>query len=142
MILSQACKYGLQAVLYLAEHGSEPILRKEIAEKLDIPPFFLAKILQDLSRRGLLLSYKGRGGGFTLARPAGNIRLIDVVEAIEGTGFSDECVLGLPDCSDESACAVHAKWKLAKAEILSMLGEKSVKELVSEVPRSGQSKDE
>ena len=110
--------------------------------KLDIPPFFLAKILQDLSRRGLLLSYKGRGGGFTLARPAGNIRLIDVVEAIEGTGFSDECVLGLPDCSDESACAVHAKWKLAKAEILSMLGEKSVKELVSEVPRSGQSKDE
>ena len=57
------------------------------------------------------------------------------VEAVEGAGFADDWVLGLPSCSDECACVVHAKWGVAKAEILAMLGEKRVKELVSEVPR-------
>ena len=55
MMLSRACKYGLQAVLHLARHDGRPLVSKEISQALNIPQHFLAKILQDLSRRGLLL---------------------------------------------------------------------------------------
>jgi Rrf2 family iron-sulfur cluster assembly transcriptional regulator len=132
MILSRACKYGLQAVLHLARHDQRPLLSKEIAQALSIPQHFLAKILQDLSRRGLLQSFKGRGGGFKLARPADNIRLLDVVETIEGGEFDAGCVLGLRECSDEKACPVHYQWKQIKAQILSMLSDKSVRGLLED----------
>lgn len=132
MILSRACKYGLQAVLHLARHDQRPLLSKEIAQALSIPQHFLAKILQDLSRRGLLQSFKGRGGGFQLARPAHKIKLLDVVETIEGGEFDAGCVLGLRDCSEEKACPVHNQWKEIKAQILRMLSDKSVKGLLDD----------
>ena len=132
MILSRACNYGLQAVLHLARHDGRPLLCKEISQALNIPQHFLAKILQDLSRRGLLQSFKGRGGGFKLARSADEIKLLDVVETIEGTELDAECVLGLSECSDEEACPVHHQWKQIKAQILNMLSEKSVKGLLED----------
>ena len=130
MILSRACKYGLQAVLHLARYDDRPVLSKEIAQALDIPQHFLAKILQDLARHGLLQSFKGRGGGFKLARPANKIKLLEVVETIEGGDFDDGCVLGLRECSDEQACPVHYQWKEIKNQILGMLTEKDVKGLL------------
>ena len=132
MILSRACKYGLQAVLHLARHDERPLLSKEIAQALSIPQHFLAKILQDLSRRGLLQSFKGRGGGFQLARSADEIKLLDVVETIEGGEFDAGCVLGLRECSEEKACPVHYQWKEIKAQIFSMLSDKSVKGLLDD----------
>ena len=74
MILSQACQYGLQATIYLAVQGDTPVLSKDIATQLGIPPHFLAKILQELSKRGLLLSIRGRGGGFKLSRDPNPVR--------------------------------------------------------------------
>ena len=136
MILSQACQYGLRAVLFLALDNSEPVLSKEIAAKLQIPPHFLAKILQDLSRRGLLLSFKGRGGGFRLARPADQIRLQDIVLAIEGEGFGKKCVLGLAECNEEIPCPVHSQWAPIKQEIWRMLGEKSIQQLVRDAAQT------
>jgi Rrf2 family protein len=122
----------MQAVIYLARHNAAPVLSRRIAEELGIPQHFLAKILQDLTRRGLLQSFKGRGGGFQLARSASAIRLLDVVEAIDGREFIDGCVLGLPECSTESACLVHSQWSLIKARIMTMLGEKSLDELIED----------
>lgn len=134
MILSRACKYGLQAVIYLArQEDRSPVLSKRIAEDLDIPQYYLAKILHDLSRQGLLKSFRGRRGGFKLARSADSIRPLEVVEAIEGRGFCDGCVLGiLPECPERAACVVHSQWSAIKSQIIAMLGEKSVRELIEE----------
>lgn len=136
MLLSQACQYGLRAVLYLAMDNTEPVLSKEIATKLHIPPHFLAKILQDLSRRGLLLSFKGRGGGFRLARPADRIKLEDIVLAIEGESFGKKCVLGLAECNEEIPCPVHTQWAPIKEEIWRMLRGKDILQLVREAAQA------
>ncbi len=135
MILSQPSKYGLRAVLYLAKHDPELVQGKEIAEALDIPVSYLAKILQDLSKRSVLVSSKGRGGGFKLARPANEITLMDVVESIEGSSFVGGCVLGLGECPGEEPCPLHDRWTLIKAEILDMFVAESVMQLVEDGSR-------
>ena len=134
MILSQACKYGLQAVIYLAQQDPRsPVPSKEIAEDLDIPQYFLAKILHGLNRQGLLKSFKGRGGGFSLARAADSISPLEVVEAIEGRGFIDGCVLGT-ECSERAVCVVHPQWSAIRSQIIAMLGGKSVGALTRDMP--------
>ncbi|MBI4558402.1 MAG: Rrf2 family transcriptional regulator [Candidatus Hydrogenedentes bacterium] len=134
MFLSQASKYALQAILFMAQQPTESKQSKEIAEALRIPRHFLAKILQDLSKRGLLQSSKGPGGGFKLAQPADETRLIDVVQAIEGNRFGAGCALGLPECSETDPCPLHNQWAGIKDGIFSMLSDKSVRELLSETP--------
>jgi Rrf2 family transcriptional regulator, iron-sulfur cluster assembly transcription factor len=130
MIISQACKYGLRAMVYLAEHGDNPVLSRDIARELTIPEHFLAKILQDLSRNRLLNSFKGRGGGFRLARPASQLKLIEVIEAIDGPEFGQGCLLGLPECSDETPCPLHYQWSDIKSTILHMLDRTSIQHVV------------
>jgi Rrf2 family protein len=129
VILSQSAKYALRATIYLADHGEGPHLSREIAEALDVPAQYLAKILQDLARHGLLISAKGRGGGFRLAQPADQIVLLRVVRAIDGERFGEGCALGLPDCSDEAPCALHGAWKELKGEILGMLENTNLSDL-------------
>ena len=127
MIVSQTCKYGLRAVIYLARHESTPVLSKQIAEDLDIPQPFLVKTLRNLCAGGLLQSSKGKRGGFKLARPAETIRLLDVVEWIDRSDFAQACALG-PDCSELATCLFHSQW----STIIRMLGEKGIKELLEE----------
>ena len=132
MLISQACKYGIRAVLYLAQHDPGPLLSRDIAKALTIPEHFLAKILQDLSKAKLLHSSKGRGGGFRLARPARDIKLLEIVQAIDGQHFGEECVLGLPACSGTSPCALHSRWAFIKRDILQMMTAQSIEGLAHE----------
>ena len=121
MMLSQASKYALRATIYLAERPKGNHLSREVAAGLAVPAQYLAKILQDLVRAGLLTSAKGRGGGFRLALSPERISLLEVVRAIEGERFAQGCVLGLPTCSDEAPCALHSVWKQARTEFLQAL---------------------
>lgn len=132
MLLSQTCKYAIRAALHLAQHDATPLLSRDIARALDVPEHFLAKVLQDLARARLLHSTKGRGGGFRLAQPASDIKLLEIVQAIEGPYFGDGCVLGLPECSNENACPLHYQWVEVKTSILQLLAQKSLGELVAE----------
>ncbi|MEW6752423.1 MAG: Rrf2 family transcriptional regulator [Candidatus Latescibacterota bacterium] len=132
MIISQACKYGLRAMVYLAQRGRAPVLSRDIAKELHIPEHFLAKILQDLSKNKLLHSFKGRGGGFRLARAPQAIRLLEVVEAIDGPDFGQGCLLGLPVCSEEAPCPLHHQWSDIKATMLHMLEQTSIQQVIEE----------
>ncbi|MDA2933032.1 Rrf2 family transcriptional regulator [Acidobacteria bacterium AH-259-D05] len=134
IIFSRTCEYALQAVLYLASQPPDtPILQRDISRALNIPTHFLGKVLQLLSRSGLVISRKGKTGGFLLARAPKNISLHDIVEAIDGTDFLDACILGFPGCGDDSPCPVHSKWKPAKQIILQMLENSSVEALSKEL---------
>ncbi len=123
-MLSQTSKYAVHAIMYIAEHDSAPVLRSEIAEALQIPSNYLAKVLNRLTIRGILDSTRGPSGGFTLMRPAHEIALIEVVEAIDENVALDECAFGLPYCGRHTHCKVHARWAKIRQEILSMLNEK------------------
>lgn len=128
-------KTGLHAVRALALLAGLPEGERAgatvIAERIDAPPNYLGKLLRDMVRDGLVESQKGPGGGFRLARDAGQIRLLDVVESIEQITRWDGCFLGFPECSEDQPCAVHPRWKQLRDEYLEMLSETTIEDLVS-----------
>lgn len=130
IMFSRACEYGIQATLYIATKPERRVGIKEIAAELNIPVHFLAKILQALSEKGVLASFKGVHGGFTLQSPPNEIRLIDVVAAIDGLDFFENCVLGFPGCGTGKPCPVHARWGRVRDEIHEMLSEDSLADLL------------
>jgi len=123
--------------MYLALKRSDrmtPI--KELTQSLRIPFHFAAKILQRLARKGLLVSLKGRAGGFGLGVAPTEITLFHIVEAIDGVEFTRRCVLGLPACSVENPCALHETWREERDRIYKMLVRKSVAEMAREMKNS------
>ena len=133
IIFSRQCEYALQAVLYLAlKPAGEMTSIKELTRRLELPYHFVAKILQRLTRKGLLNSLKGPTGGFTLGMPARDITLFHIVEAIDGTDFTKTCVLGFPECSGKNPCAAHEKWGVLRDGIYGMLVEKNIAQMASE----------
>lgn len=138
MLFSRACEYGIRAMLYLAARADDgPVLVRDIAGRLKMPFPFLAKIAQTLARQGLLRSHKGPGGGIALARPAGEITLLQVVEAIDGLDLTKDCVLGIPECSDEAPCPLHAQWGEIQGRIVEMLSRQSIAEVAEQLQRNG-----
>lgn len=134
MLLSRACEYGIQALLYLAMRPESSFVSiKEIAEKQNISFHFLGKTLQILTQRGLLVSYKGPHGGVSLAKPAKDITLAEIVEAIDGLDFLDQCVIGLGKCIDNQPCPLHFPWMKIKDEIIKMLTQTSLEYLAKEI---------
>ncbi|MBP1647146.1 MAG: putative transcriptional regulator [Bacteroidetes bacterium] len=122
LIFSRQCEYALQAVLYLAlKPSGEMTPIKELAKALKIPYHFLGKILQDLTRKGLLSSHKGPTGGFALDMPSKEITLFHIVDAIDGADFTQTCVLGFPECSGKNPCSAHEKWSQLREGIYQML---------------------
>jgi len=138
IIFSRQCEYALQAVIYLALRGEgERTSIRDLTKKLDIPYHFLAKILQDLSRKGLLSSVKGPGGGFSLGMPARDITLFHIVEAIDGVDLTQKCVMGFSECSGRHPCSVHNSWAGLRDGIYAMLVGKNVAQLAAEMKQPG-----
>jgi Rrf2 family protein len=134
LIFSRQCEYALQAVLYIAlKPQGEMSSIKEMTKKLDIPYHFLGKILQDLSRKGLLKSLKGPTGGFALGMPAKDMTLFHIVEAIDGVDLTSKCVMGFPECSGKNPCAVHDQWAGLRDGIYKMLVNKHVAEMAKDM---------
>jgi Rrf2 family protein len=110
-------RYALHATLTIAEMAGEerPVRAIEIARTLSIPANYLAKILHALARAGVLVSERGRNGGFRLARSPSEIRLIEIVEGFDMLGSQRQCLLGRGACSEHDSCPVHREWLLASA---------------------------
>ena len=141
-MLSNTCKYGLRAIVYIAGNNAEgkKIGIKKISSDLDLPMPFLAKILQSLAKKKILHSSKGPNGGFSLARPAKEIYLIEVVKAIDGDDVFSRCVLHNDNCMsiDQSkvACALHGDYVKQRKRIEKLFETKSVYSLVSTAKNS------
>jgi Rrf2 family iron-sulfur cluster assembly transcriptional regulator len=132
MIYSRSTEYAIRALVHLAQvpEGRYAMV-KQIAAEENIPAHFLAKILQQLVRKGLLRSSKGPTGGFCLRRPAGEIRLMQLVEALDGLTNYQKCVSGLSECTDGAPCAMHDSWKTLRSRIMNYLETTTIAELVS-----------
>lgn len=141
MIYTETGRYAIRALLYLADHlSAKTVTASEIAASEDIPPYYLAKVLKDLSNAGILSSVRGRGGGFQLSRPAGDISVLEVLEAAEDLSRRVKaCVLGLDDCNSDVPCAMHEYWSSFREHTLETLGRLTVADLLQELhdKRSG-----
>jgi len=105
---------------------------KEIADELNLPAPFLGKILQSLARHKLLLSTKGPNGGFSLAREAIDITLMDIIEIVDGTESFDTCLIRTSKCDDETPCAIHEKVTEIRKNLKLMFVTQSIADLAGE----------
>ena len=130
MIYSRSSEYAIRAFVHLAQvpEGKYEMV-KHIAADEEIPSHFLAKILQQLARKGLLRSSKGPTGGFSLRVAAHEIRLLDIVESLDGLQEYERCASGLAECSDEMPCALHDSWKALRSRIMDYLGRNTIADL-------------
>jgi Rrf2 family protein len=126
-MLSQKARYALRAMVELARAGPEQQLTSgEIAARADAPRKFLEAILLELSRRGLVLSRRGKFGGYVLARPAAEISFAEVIRVIDGPLALAPCVSQMAfrkcdDCTDLETCALRPALRRARdatAEVL------------------------
>jgi len=130
MELTRKGEYAIRAVLYLARQSSGRLSQVgEIAESAGVPRTFLSKILQQFTRTGLVASFRGAGGGFTLARDPAEITLLEVVEAIEGPVLPNRCLVGEGSCERDGACRVHEVWGRVRDEMVSILSGVTIEEL-------------
>lgn len=134
VIFSKKCEYALQAILYLASREKdENISARDISKKLGIPKEFISKILQSLVHVKIVGSKKGKDGGFYLSKSPSKIRLIDIVEAIDGNEIFTICVLGFPNCSSSSPCPVHVKWNKLRNMAYDMLSSETIDKFKNKV---------
>lgn len=138
MIYTDSGKYAIRALTCMAgeEDRQKPVSAADVAEAENIPPFYLAKVLQDLARADLLNSVRGRGGGFLLKRPAKNIKVLQILEAVENIKrITTECVLGLDQCNDSVPCPMHETWKHFRENFLQQITELTLEDLALELAR-------
>ena len=121
MIFSNPSEYAIRALSELVIMAADPnhgsgrkpgfVMLDKLVENGTLPREFLAKIFRQLVEGGILLSAKGPGGGFALARPAHEISVLQVIEAVDGATRTDACVVGLSRCDDTMPCPQHDLFK-------------------------------
>ncbi len=133
-MFSKACEYGIRAVLFIAKQSNNDLRSNisEIAEAVDSPEPFTAKICQELARNKIILSKKGPNGGFYLKKDA-TIKLSHIVKAIDGDKIFNECALGLHACSSANPCPLHNQFVEVRNGLKKMCEKTSVMELAQEI---------
>ena len=128
--LSKKADYGLIALKHLAIHSDASISAREIALQYHIPAELLAKVLQKLARKGLVVSQQGTNGGYVLARDPSQISIVDVVEALDGPISITPCEKG-EDCQQLQVCSVRDPLLKVRAKVVRVLGDTSIFELAA-----------
>lgn len=131
--LGRRADYGIRATIDLARHHDSGLRRKarEIAEAMDIPPTYVAQVLAELVRAGLVASTAGRSGGYVLARPPEEVTLLAVIRAVDDDPGSNVCVLRGGPCRWEDRCAVHDPWFEAQQAMLERLEQTTFARLIA-----------
>jgi Rrf2 family protein len=133
--LSKKADYALMAMKHLATRAdAASASAREIAEQYDIPVELMAKVLQQLARRGLLTSHQGTRGGYRLARSTGSISVADIIQAIDGPLTVTACSTEAENCGQYSKCSVRDPLWRIKDRILSALATCSLQEIATDPP--------
>jgi Rrf2 family protein len=129
--LTKKADYGLMALKYLAEHTDNGAhSAKDVAEAYHIPPQLLAKILQVLTRAGILVSTAGTNGGYALARPAAEINAFEVIRAIDGPLFITSCITIHGTCDLHGHCTIKEPLRKVNDSIKDLLSDIHIADLV------------
>lgn len=131
MMLSRESQYGLEGLVVLARQPRGRVIQlRAIADVGRLPRGFLSRIFQKLRRYNVVTSHRGVVRGYALARPAGDICLREIFEAIEGPNLFDRCIFSRP-CDTENACHLHAGWAAMRAGLWHMMEETTLEQMAS-----------
>jgi Rrf2 family protein len=134
-MLGKATEYAIRALVYVYmqnQAGRRPGF-KEIAEKIDSPEQFTAKILQTVAREKLVSSVKGRGGGFFFDQPAVPLSLYEVIRVMEGELFFSNCGFGLQHCNSENPCPLHDDYSPVREGFFSLVKTVTIQSLAAKI---------
>jgi Rrf2 family protein len=129
-MLSQTVEYALRAALFVAKSHPRPLPVSDIAEAVEAPRGYLAKILSDLARDGIMESSRGPGGGFRLSLDPAAFALVDIVHAIDGAE-PRRCLLGHGRCGDNPHCTAHARWAPIASDVDAFFGKTTLADLLN-----------
>ena len=132
MRLTRAGEYAVRCMLFLSSLGVGQIAgRKQIAGEMEIPDQFLGKIAQQLARVGFIEIVQGAKGGYRLLVSPDELTLLDVVEAVIGEIFLNDCIMRPSACNRSQACAVHRVWDKARRQLRETLQEATFASLLA-----------
>ncbi len=134
-MLSKPTEYALRALVYIAmvnHTGNRPGF-KEIARETDSPEPYMAKILQQLTRAGLVNSSKGRGGGFYFDQPEAPLPLYEVILIMEGKQFFEKCGFGFKSCDADHPCPLHFEYAKIRENFYNLVKKETIQSLASKV---------
>ena len=131
MEISRRADYGVRVIIDLAALPKDGrVSTSEIADRQNIPGPFLAKIISQLSLSGLVSTYRGSGGGVSLTRPASEISLLQVIEALDGPLQLNRCAIEPEACPRTGHCPAHQIWARAQKDLTKLLGGTTFGDLV------------
>jgi Rrf2 family iron-sulfur cluster assembly transcriptional regulator len=133
MRITQEDDYALRVVLYLYKHGGgERVEAKVISESENVPLRFLLKLLRKLVRAGIVKSFRGTGGGYQIAKPASEVTLRHVIEAIEGPIYMNKCLYdeGMCNLKRTQSCEIHAALESFQSKMLSQMDDITFEEIL------------
>ncbi|MCP2520924.1 Rrf2 family transcriptional regulator [SCandidatus Aminicenantes bacterium Aminicenantia_JdfR_composite] len=129
--ISTKGRYGTRAIIDLAIHYSNrPVLLKDVAKREEIPIRYLEQIVIPLKVAGLVKSVRGAKGGYKLARAPEEIKLSEVINALEGPCCLVECVSDPDYCDRIEICPAHEVWKIATENLRKLFDSITIKDLV------------
>lgn len=131
-MFSKTCEYAIRALIFIAQKSKDGsrVGIKDISAGIDSPEYFIAKILQDLSRKGFVQSAKGPNGGFYMDENNLKLSVADIVREIDGDKLFSGCGLGLKECSEDHPCPIHNDFKHIRQEIKDMLDNSKIEMFV------------
>jgi len=133
--LSTRGRYGLRAMVRLARgHGEGPVLMSAISKREEVSRKYLHTLLTALREAGLVTSARGARGGYSLARPPGEIRVSEVLEALEGEVVLVDCLSEEGCCALEERCSVRGVWKRMNDAVVAVLDDVTLADLVRDTP--------
>jgi len=122
-MFSKTCEYAIRALIFIAQKSKDGsrVGIKDISSGIDSPEYFIAKILQDLSRKGFVQSAKGPNGGFYMEGKDLEQSVADIVREVDGDKLFSGCGLGLKECSEDHPCPIHNDFKHIRQKMREML---------------------
>lgn len=132
MLLSNSSIYGLRAAVLLASKKNRDFITiRELSDELNISFYFLTKVLQQLTKSEILISYKGPNGGVKLARPGNSITFMDIITSIEGDKLFRDCALGLHNCGLLEPCPLKNDWQQLQANVKELMESATLEDLAN-----------
>ncbi|HEX9780679.1 MAG TPA: Rrf2 family transcriptional regulator [bacterium] len=130
-LYNKECEYAIRALVELAAPARKGRrTARAVCRRAGIPEAFARKAVQRLSQRGLLKAVRGPGGGYALAVEPRAVSVLDIITAIEGEGALEQCVMGLPACTDQRSCPMHGVWTSARRVLLDRLRSTTLRDLI------------
>jgi Rrf2 family protein len=133
-MFSQTAEYALRAVVYLASQAGQARTTQQIARATKVPTGYLSKVMQGLGRAHVVQSQRGLHGGFTLARPATELTVLDIIQAVDPIQRIHSCPLGIK--GHINLCPLHRRLDLAMKLVEDALQKSSLAELLAEPERA------